>query len=67
MSDTNYKVGGVFTFQHVRGGKVIDEWTSNNIIVNQGLNYILDAALSGGAVTTPIGTDLPNPPVEHSP
>jgi hypothetical protein len=45
-------VGGYFTYELVRDGKVIDTWKEKNIVVNQGLNYILDAALSGGTVNT---------------
>ena len=45
-------VGGYFTYEHIRDGKVIDTWKEKNIVVNQGLNYILDAALSGGTVNT---------------
>lgn len=52
MSDTSYKVGGIFTFQHIRDGKIIDEWESRNIIVNQGLNYILGASLAGDTPLT---------------
>lgn len=46
----DYKVGGVFHFEQVRDGKVIDSWDTSNIVVNQGLNYILDAALSNGTI-----------------
>ncbi len=45
-------VGGYFTYEHIRDGKVIDTWKEKNIVVNTGLNYILDAALSGGTVNT---------------
>lgn len=45
-------VGGYFTYEHIRDGKVIDTWQEKNIVVNTGLNYILDAALSGGTVNT---------------
>lgn len=45
-------VGGYFTYEHIRDGKVIDTWKEKNIVVNQGLNYILEAALSGGTVNT---------------
>ena len=45
-------VGGYFTYELIRDGKVIDTWKEKNIVVNQGLNYILDAALSGGTVNT---------------
>ena len=50
MTSEKSRVGGVFTFEHIRDGKVIDTWQSENIIVNQGLNYILDSALSNGTV-----------------
>jgi hypothetical protein len=43
---------GVYHFQHVRDGEVIDEWDAENIIVNQGLNYIINAALCAGSVIT---------------
>jgi len=48
-----FQVGGIFTYEHVRDGKVIDSWDQPNIVVDEGLNYILDAALSAG---TPITT-----------
>lgn len=35
-------VGGYFDIEHVRDGEVIHHQTSKNIIVNQGLNHILD-------------------------
>jgi hypothetical protein len=44
------QVGGYFKFEHIRDGEVIDSWDSSNIVVNQGLNYILDAALSNGTI-----------------
>jgi hypothetical protein len=46
------KIGGIFTFSQVRNGKIIDQWEQPNIVVDEGLNYMLDAALSGGAVIT---------------
>lgn len=47
------KVGGTFTFEHVRNGEVIDTWEQPNLVVDEGLTYALDAAYSGG---TPITT-----------
>lgn len=47
------KVGGIFTYEHIRDGKVIDTWKESNIVVDEGLNYILGA---GMAATTPITT-----------
>lgn len=45
-------VGGYFTYELVRDGEVVDTWKEKNIVVNEGLNYILNAALSGGTVNT---------------
>jgi hypothetical protein len=44
--------GGIYTFSHIRDGKIIDQWEEHNIVVNEGLNYVLDAALSGGTPIT---------------
>lgn len=46
------KTAGYFTYQHIRDGKVIDEWKEPNIVVDEGINYILDAALSGATQVT---------------
>lgn len=46
------RVGGKFQIQHIRDGKVIDEFESKNIVVNQGLNYVLNTALDGLAEQT---------------
>ena len=60
---------GVYHWRHVRDGAVIDEWDVENIVVNEGLTYILGAALAGqsqitswylglfSANYTPVGTD----------
>jgi hypothetical protein len=44
--------GGYFTFEHYRDGVMIDTWDTKNIVTDQGLNYILDAALSGATPAT---------------
>ena len=36
-------VGGVFHGELIRGGKVIDEFDVKNIVVNEGLDYMLGA------------------------
>mgnify|MGYP001812387638 CR=1 FL=1 len=41
-------IGGVFNVEHIRDGKVIDSWTSKNIVVNEGLDYIVDTAVVNG-------------------
>lgn len=46
------KVGGVFTIEQIRDGKVIDTWEEKNIVVNEGLNNLLDAYLHGSTQTT---------------
>lgn len=43
------KVGGVFTGQLIRDGKVIDEFQDHNLVVNEGLNRILNVMFSGTA------------------
>lgn len=47
-----FSVGGVFTVTHLRNGEVIDTIHSPNIVVNEGLDYILDAALSNATQET---------------
>ena len=42
MPITNLEVGGRFHVQHVRDGVVIDESDDQNLVVNEGLNYLLD-------------------------
>lgn len=40
-------LGGKYAVQHVRHGKVIDEFEFDNIIVNQGLNHFLGVEFTG--------------------
>lgn len=46
------RVGGKFLVSLVREGKVIDEFESKNVVVNEGLNYLLNTALDGLAAQT---------------
>lgn len=46
------KAGGVFHFDVIRDGKIVDSFEEHNIVVDTGLNYILDAALSNGSQLT---------------
>jgi hypothetical protein len=48
MNEQTLKIGGIFSYEHVRDGEVIDTWKEPNLVVDQGLTYILDTALSGG-------------------
>ena len=50
---TKMKVGGYFTYEHIRDGEVIDTWQEPNLVVDEGITYALDASFSGG---TPITT-----------
>lgn len=43
------RAGGVFSYELVRDGEVIDSGVSPNIVVDEGLTYILDVALSAAA------------------
>jgi len=43
--DNGLEIGGVFTFELVRDGKVIDRWEEKNLVVNEGLNHLLDVVL----------------------
>lgn len=46
-------VGGTFIGQHIRNGEVIDEFEDHNLVVNQGLNSVLNVMFNG---TTQITT-----------
>lgn len=48
-SPKTLKIGGVFTYEHIRDGKIIDTWEQPNLIVDEGLNYVLNAGLSSGS------------------
>jgi hypothetical protein len=43
---------GVYTGQIIRKGIIIDEFEYSNLVVNQGLNYLLGSALAGGSQIT---------------
>lgn len=51
--DSKLKIAGAFTYQHLRDGVVIDEWKENNLVVDEGLTYILGTALDGATVNIP--------------
>lgn len=48
--NTDLKLGGIFSFEHIRDGKVIDSWEEPNLVVDEGLTYALGNAFDG---TTP--------------
>jgi hypothetical protein len=43
---------GEYKFQHFRKGELIDEWSDENIIVNEGLNSLLGVYLQGATQIT---------------
>ena len=45
------KAGGFFTIEHYRDGKLLEVWEEHNIVTNEGLNYLLNAALANGTQT----------------
>lgn len=40
-------VGGRFDFELVRNGEVIDRWSEPNLVVNEGLDHVLDVHFHG--------------------
>ena len=51
MPDTSW-IGGRFHGEHIRDGKVIEEFEDDNLVVNQGLNNILDTYFNASAQQT---------------
>ena len=45
-------VGGKYHGQIIRDGRVIDEWEDNNLVVNEGLNALLDIMFHGSTQIT---------------
>jgi hypothetical protein len=43
---------GRYHAEHFRAGRLIDEWDFDNIAVNEGLNYLLNAGLAAGSQIT---------------
>jgi hypothetical protein len=48
-SEQRTKLGGVFVAEFYRGGKKTDELSSHNLVVNTGLNDILNCYLNAGS------------------
>lgn len=45
-------IGGVFEGQLIRKGKVIDEWRDHNLVVNEGLDALLNIMFHGSTQIT---------------
>lgn len=52
VPDTKIKVWGRFDCKLVRKGLIIDEWSEDNLVVNQGLNSLLSVYFNSGAQIT---------------
>ncbi len=46
--DSKLQVGGRYHIEHVRGGEVIDREDVTNIVVNEGLDHLLNTVFHGG-------------------
>lgn len=44
-------IGGRFIGQHIRDGKIIDEWDDHNLITDEGINHLLDVTLRNQTAT----------------
>jgi len=53
VPSSGIKVGGVYHGQIIRAGRVIEEFEDPNLVVNEGLNSLLNVMFNG---TTQIGT-----------
>lgn len=47
--EQSFNVGGKFSFELVRDGKVIDQWEEKNVVVDEGLNHLLNVHLGATA------------------
>lgn len=52
LPDNRLQVGGRFIGQHIRNGEVIEEFDDTNIVVNEGLNSLLDIMFHGATQIT---------------
>lgn len=52
MPSQDLKVGGIFTIEHYRKGELIDFEESHNLVVNEGLNHILNVEFHGSTQIT---------------
>ena len=52
MPEQRLRLGGVFQCELVRNGEVIDIWETPNLVVNEGLNHILDSVFHGSSQIT---------------
>lgn len=49
---TDFQLGGRFACEHYRKGELIDAWDAPNLVVNEGLNHILDVQFAAATQVT---------------
>ena len=52
MSKEGALAKGVYCFEQIRNGQVIDSWTIDNILPLEGLNYFINTGLNGASQST---------------
>lgn len=52
LPESNVSVAGRYDCQIVRDGKVIDEWSQENLVVNEGLNALLNVMFNASTQIT---------------
>jgi len=52
MPDNGLRLGGKFIVEHVRDGEIIERSEDHNLVVNEGLNAILDIMFHGSTQVT---------------
>ena len=45
-------MGSTWDWEHWRNGKIIDRWSEQNLMVDEGITSVMDVALSGGTQIT---------------
>jgi hypothetical protein len=48
MPSDSLKLGGRFHVEHIRAGELIDEFEFPNLVVNEGLDHVLNTVFHGG-------------------
>lgn len=52
LPESNLSVAGRYDCQLVRDGKIIDEWSQENLVVNEGLNALLNIMFNASTQVT---------------
>lgn len=52
LPDTDLHIGGIFHCEHIRDGKVIDQWDQPNLVTTEGLNALMGIMFNGATQIT---------------